>query len=203
MNTIPSPFEWRFQDAGATGVMASYNAWNGVPMAINPVLRNAVIGKWHVDVISSDGGAVTNLVKWYHRFPTQKDAVVATLKAGINQYLDTYKDELREAVKEGLVTGSDLDEALKRKFRVTLKLGLLDPPERVAYSKVHDGTPPWDGEEDQAISRRMALESLVLLKNSDRRTAAEQKQAQIHRRHRSAGERRTLGLVRRPSAACH
>jgi beta-glucosidase len=160
------PFRMAFQDAGATGVMASYNSWNGVPMAISPVLRKVLIGKWHVDVVSSDGGAVTNLVKWYHRFPTQKEAVVATLKAGINQYLDTYKDELREAVKEGLVTGSDLDEALRRKFRVTLKLGLLDPPARVAYSKVHDGTPPWDGEEDQAISRRMALESLVLLKNS-------------------------------------
>jgi len=160
------PFQMAFQDAGAKGVMASYNAWNGTPMAINPVLRKVVIGKWGVDVVSSDGGAVTNLVKWYHRFPTQKDAVVATLKAGINQYLDVYKDQLHEAVKDGSVTQADLDEALRRKFRITAKLGLLDPPTLVPYSKVHGGTPPWDGEQDQAISRKMALESLVLLKNS-------------------------------------
>ena len=160
------PFRMAFQDAGAKGVMASYNAWNGTPMAINPVLRKVVIGKWGVDVVSSDGGAVTNLVKWYHRFPTQKDAVVATLKAGINQYLDVYKDQLHEAVKDGSVTQADLDEALRRKFRITAKLGLLDPPTLVPYSKVHGGTPPWDGEQDQAISRKMALESLVLLKNS-------------------------------------
>jgi beta-glucosidase len=160
------PFRMAFQDAGAKGVMASYNAWNGTPMAINPVLRKVVIGKWGVDVVSSDGGAVTNLVKWYHRFPTQKDAVVATLKAGINQYLDVYKDQLHEAVKDGSVTQADLDEALRRKFRITAKLGLLDPPEMVPYSNVHGGTPPWDGEQDQAISRKMALESLVLLKNA-------------------------------------
>jgi beta-glucosidase len=160
------PFRMAFQDAGAKGVMASYNAWNGTPMAINPVLRKVVIGKWGVDVVSSDGGAVTNLVKWYHRFPTQKDAVVATLKAGINQYLDVYKDQLHEAVKDGSVTQADLDEALRRKFWITAKLGLLDPPALVPYSKVHGGTPPWDGEQDQAISRKMALESLVLLKNA-------------------------------------
>jgi beta-glucosidase len=160
------PFRMAFQDAGAKGVMASYNAWNGTPMAINPVLRNVVIGKWGVDVVSSDGGAVTNLVKWYHRFPTQKDAVVATLKAGINQYLDVYKPQMQAAVKDGSVTQADLDEALRRKFRITAKLGLLDPPALVPYSKVHGGTPPWDGEQDQAISRKMALESLVLLKNA-------------------------------------
>jgi beta-glucosidase len=160
------PFRMAFKDAGAKGVMASYNAWNGTPMAINPVLRKLVIGKWGVDIVSSDGSAITNLVKWYHRFPTQKEAVVASLKAGINQFLDVYRDELREALKDGSVTQADLDEAVRRRFRVSTKLGLLDPPEMVPYSKVHDGTPPWESEEDQAISRKMALESMVLLKNA-------------------------------------
>ena len=160
------PFRMAFQEAGAKAVMASYNAWNGTPMGINPVIRKVVIGKWGVDVVSSDGSAVSNLVKWYRRFPTQKEAVVAVLKAGINQYLDVYKDQLHEALKDGSVTQADLDEALRRKFRITAKLGLLDPPEMVPYSKVHDGTPPWEGEQDQAISRKMALESLVLLKNA-------------------------------------
>lgn len=161
------PFRMAFLGAGAKGVMASYNEWNGTPMSINPVLRDLVIGKWGVDVVSSDGGAVTNLVKWYHRYPTQEGAVAATLKAGINQYLDQYKDQMHEALKDGSVTEADIDEALRRKFRTTVKLGLLDPPDMVPYSSVHDGTPPWESDQDQAISRKMALESLVLLKNSD------------------------------------
>jgi len=160
------PFRMAFQDGGARGVMASYNAWNGTPMAVHPALRQVVIDGWHADVVSSDGGAVTALVKDHKRFPDHKSAVVATLKAGINQYLDTYKDELRAALKDGSITAADLDDALRRKFRTTLKLGLLDPPARVAYAGVHDGRPPWEAGHDPLIARRLALESIVLLKNS-------------------------------------
>ena len=160
------PFRMAFQDAGASGVMASYNAWNGVPMAVHPVLRDVVIGQWHVDVVSSDGGAIKTLVKDHKRYPNQKEAAVAALKAGINQYLDIYKDELREALKEGTITQADLDEALRRKFRTTIKLGLLDPAERVPYASIQGGTPPWEGEKHRAVSRRLALESIVLLKNN-------------------------------------
>ena len=159
------PFRMTFRDAGASAVMASYNAWNGVPMAVNPVLRKIVIGQWHVGIVSSDGGAIKALVKDHKAAPDQQMAAVAALKAGINQYLDVYKDELRAALKAGQISEADLDEALRRKFPTTLKLGLLDPPGRVPYSSIHGGTPPWDGAKHQAISKRMALESIVLLKN--------------------------------------
>ncbi|MEI9905702.1 MAG: glycoside hydrolase family 3 N-terminal domain-containing protein [Asticcacaulis sp.] len=98
------PFRMAFQDGGARALMASYNAWNGTPMTINPVLQSVVNGQWDADVISSDGGAVTNLVKWHKVFPNQEQAVAASLKAGINQYLDTYKDEMHAALKDGLVS---------------------------------------------------------------------------------------------------
>jgi len=159
------PFRMAFQQAGANAVMASYNAWNGTPMTLHPVLREVVIGQWGVQIVSSDGGAVKNLWEDHKVLPDQKAAVVAALKAGINQYLDRALDELRAALKEGLISEADLDEALRRKFRVSLKLGLLDPPEIVPYSKVHQGPAPWDSPEHLAISRTMALESIVLLKN--------------------------------------
>lgn len=162
------PFRMAFQDAGARGVMASYNAWNGTPMAINPVLRNVVIDKWGVDVVSSDGGAIKLLVTAHKVFKTQEQAAVAALKAGINQYLDTYKDELHAALKDGSITQVDLDEALRRKFRITLKLGLLDPPDQVPYTRIRGGTPPWEGAHDRAVSKALALESITLLKNSGR-----------------------------------
>src|SRR5581483_8007370 len=63
------PFRMAFQDAGARALMASYNAWNGTPMAVNPVLRSIVIDQWHADIVSSDGGAVTDLVTQRHLFP--------------------------------------------------------------------------------------------------------------------------------------
>ena len=85
------PFRMGFLEGGAKAVMASYNAWNGTPMAINPILKSIVEDQWGVDVLSSDGGAVKLLVDPRKRFPNQKDAVVACLKAGINQFLDTYR----------------------------------------------------------------------------------------------------------------
>jgi len=159
------PFRMAFQEAGASGVMAAYNSWNGTPMVVHPVLRRVVIDQWHVDVVSSDGGAIKTLWKDHHRVPDQQAAAVAALKAGVNQYLDTYKDELHAALVKREITTADLDEALARKFRITIKLGLLDPPDQVRYAAFHDGTPPWHGEANRAVSRQAALESIVLLKN--------------------------------------
>jgi beta-glucosidase len=44
---------------------------------------------------------------------------------------------------------------------------LLDPPEMVPYSKIKDSPEPWKTERVQAISRKLALESVVLLKNEN------------------------------------
>jgi len=161
------PFRMAYQEGGARALMASYNAWNGTPMTINSVLRNVVMKQWDGDIISSDGGAVTLLVSGHRVFPDQKAAVVASLKAGINQFLDRYADEIRAALKDGSLTVADLDEALRPKFRTVIKLGLLDPPEMVPYSAIKDSPEPWGTDKHHAISLRMALESVVLVKNEN------------------------------------
>jgi beta-glucosidase len=164
------PFRMGFLEGGAKAVMASYNAWNGTPMAINPILRSILIDKWGVDVISSDGGAMGDLVTQHKRFATQQEAVVACLKAGINQFLDKYKDETKAALKDGSVTEAEIDALLRPKFRITLRLGLLDPPEMVPYSSIKassgDSPEPWNTDKDRDVSKEMALESVVLLKNA-------------------------------------
>ncbi|HEV2577857.1 MAG TPA: glycoside hydrolase family 3 C-terminal domain-containing protein [Acidobacteriaceae bacterium] len=163
------PFRMGFVDGGGRGVMASYNAWNGTPMAVNPILKSIVIDQWHALVISSDGGAVRQLWSAHHAFPDQKAAVIACLHAGINQFLDTYKDETHAAIKEGSVTEAELDTLLRRKFEVTLKLGLLDPPDSNPYARINaEHEPePWNSAHSHEISLRTALESIVLLKNSN------------------------------------
>ena len=161
------PFRMAFLDGGAKAVMASYNAWKGTTMAINPILRSILMDKWGVDVVSSDGGAVTLLVNPRHLFPNQEAAVVACIKAGINQFLDRYRDEVKAALKDGSLKESDIDSALRPKFRIELKLGLLDPPDMVPYTKIKDSPLPWDTDRDRSVSQKIALESVVLLKNQD------------------------------------
>ena len=159
------PFRMAFEDGGAKAVMASYNAWNGTPMTIHPILDSILTKQWGVEILSSDGGAVGNLVKWHKTFPNQKDAVVASVKAGINQFLDTYKDETHAALVDGSLTQADIDYAVRRKMRIAIKLGLLDPPEMVPYAKIHDGVEPWTTDASRDVSKQIALESVVLLKN--------------------------------------
>ncbi|HVU46887.1 MAG TPA: glycoside hydrolase family 3 C-terminal domain-containing protein [Terracidiphilus sp.] len=161
------PFRMGFQEGGARAVMASYNAWNGTAMAVNPILKSIVRDKWGVDVISSDGGAVHLLVDPRHLYHNQKEAVVACLKAGINQFLDRYQDETKEALKDGEITEAEIDSLLRPKFRITIRLGLLDPPEMVPYSKIKDEPEPWNTDRDRSVSKKMALESVVLLKNEN------------------------------------
>jgi hypothetical protein len=57
------PFRMGFLEGGAKGVMASYNAWNGAPMAVNPVLKNIVRDRWGVDVLA----VVLNRLEANHR----------------------------------------------------------------------------------------------------------------------------------------
>ena len=161
------PFRMAFEDGGAKAVMASYNAWNGTPMTIHPILDSILTKQWGVEILSSDGGAIGNLVKWHKTFPNQKDAVVASVKAGINQFLDTYKDEVHAALADGTLTQADIDYAVRRKMRIVLKLGLFDPPELVPYSKIHDGIEPWNTDASRDVSKQITLESVVLLKNDN------------------------------------
>ena len=161
------PFRMGFQEGGARALMASYNAWNGTPMTVNPVLRSVVLKQWNGEILSSDGGAVAFLVNPRHTFPDQKAAVVASIKAGINQFLDKFADESKAALKDGTLTVADLDNVLRPKFRTVIRLGLLDPPEMVPYSKLKDTPEPWNGEKHKAVSLQMALESIVLLKNEN------------------------------------
>jgi beta-glucosidase len=108
---------------------------------------------------------VSLLVNPRHRFPNEEAAVAACIKAGINQFLDRYADEAKSALKDGSLAPADIDEALRRKFRIAVKLGVLDPPEMVPYTKIKDSPEPWNTDKDRAVSRQIALESVVLLKN--------------------------------------
>ena len=55
-------------------------------MAVNPVVRSVVFKQWGADIISGDGSAIARLVNPRHAFPNLEAAIVASLKAGINQY---------------------------------------------------------------------------------------------------------------------
>ena len=168
------PFRMAIEDGHANAFMTAYNSWNGTPMIENPVLRDVVMKAWSEDgIICTDGGALAALVKDHKAYKTLPEAVAATVHAGINQYLDTYKPAMEDALKQGLITEADLDRNLRGVFRVMIKLGMLDPTEMNPYARigVDDGAgkmlapDPWWQEQPKALARKVTDESIVLLKN--------------------------------------
>jgi beta-glucosidase len=160
------PFRMAFE-GGAKSYMASYNAWNQVPMTVNPALRNVLAKEWQVDgIVSTDAGAVRNMVSKHNYYPGMKEAVAACIKTGVNQFLDGYQEGLREALKENLISETDIDAALRGKYRVVIRLGLLDPPAQVSYASPTSPEEPWQSEAHKAVARQIAREGIVLLKNA-------------------------------------
>jgi beta-glucosidase len=168
------PFRMAIEDGHANAFMTSYNSWNGTPMIENPVLRSVVMKVWGEDgIICTDGGALAALVKDHKAYKTLPEAVAATVHAGINQYLDTYKPAMEEALKQGLITEAELDRNLRGVFRVMIKLGMLDSAEKVPQARIgaDDGAgkilakDPWWSPEAKELARKVTDESIVLLKN--------------------------------------
>ena len=160
------PFRMAIVNAGARAYMAAYNAWNGTPMAVNPVLKSMTIAEWHEDgIICTDGGAMTQLVTTHRTFPSLEFAAATAVHAGINQFLDRQRQPVRDALQHNLMTEADIDVALHGVYRVMIRLGLLDPPDRVPYSATSGGE-PWLSQAHRAVARWATQKSIVLLKNN-------------------------------------
>jgi beta-glucosidase len=163
-----TPFRMGVIEGGSRAYMASYNAHNGIPMTANPMLRDMTMREWGLDgIICTDAGALTNMVTKHKYFPDIDDASAGAIHAGINQFLDNYKDGVTAALDKKLLNLSEIDENLRGIYRIMIRLGLLDPPAMVPYSKIKGTGPAWDNEEHKALARRVTQESIVLLKNSN------------------------------------
>jgi beta-glucosidase len=162
------PFRMGVVEGGSRAYMAAYNAVNGVPMTINPVLQKITRDQWGQDgIICTDAGAMRNLVRSHKYYPDFETAAAESVKAGIGQFLDDYREPLRAALKRGLLTEADIDRALRGNFRVMIRLGLLDPPARVPYSSIgKESIDPWTTEKHKALALLVTQKSIVLLKNS-------------------------------------
>jgi beta-glucosidase len=160
------PFRMGIVEGGARAYMAAYNAWNGIPMTVQPILKNMTFAEWGLDgIVCTDAGGLSNMVTQHKYYKTYDEAAAGAIHAGINQFLDRYKDPVADALKNHLLSEADLDENLKGVFRVMIRLGLLDPPEMVPYNAIKGKEDPWTTAKHKAAARLVTQESIVLLKN--------------------------------------
>ena len=104
-----------------------------------PILRNITVKKWGVDgIVYTDAGALGLLVTQHKRYSDLRAAAAAALKAGINMVLpirDDYIGAVKGALAPKLLTEADLHAVLRGSLRTTFRLGLLDPPEVVPFTR--------------------------------------------------------------------
>ncbi len=165
------PFYKGVTEGGSQALMTAYNAYNGTPCIMHPVLRNIVMKEWGLNgTLLTDGGAFRLLLSDHKRFDNDRAAAAAAcIKAGITKFLDEYKDAVYEALHRKLISVEDIEKAIRENLRISLKLGLLDHTEDNPYAAigVTDTIAPWSKPETKALVREATLKSVVLLKNKD------------------------------------
>lgn len=163
------PFRMAFQEAGALGVMSSYNDYDGEPITgsyhfLTEILRQEWGFKGYV---VSDSGAVEFISNKHKVADTYEDGIAQAVNAGLNirTHFTPPADfilPLRKAVDNGKISQETLDKRVAEILRIKFRLGLFDNPyrgngkqaEQIVHSKEH-----------QAVSLEAARQSLVLLKN--------------------------------------
>jgi len=174
MDTYLPAFRAAVTEGKAGSVMCSYNSINGEPGCANHfLLEDQLRGKWGFQgYVVSDCGAVIDIFNGHHYKPTQAQASSISLARGMdNECADffakvtddhDYKPYV-DGVRQGYLDERDMDKALVRLFTARVKLGMFDPPEMVPYSKIDEKE--LDSAEHRALARKLANESMVLLKN--------------------------------------
>lgn len=163
------PFRMGIIEGGSRAYMASYNKVNGIPAMVHPMLKDITQKEWGQNgIICTDGGAFKLLLSDHKYYSDSYLGAAAAVKAGINQFLDDYKEGVDGAIAKGYLNEKDIDEVIRGDFRVMIKLGMLDAADANPYAKIgigKDTIDPWKSEAHKKLALEATLKSIVLLKN--------------------------------------
>jgi len=144
-------FRAAVQEAHVDSLMCAYPRVNGAFNCENaPLMGNTLKDEWHFSgFIFSDFGAV--------------HSTVPSIMAGLDLEMPNgryFSAALEQAVKDGKVPEARIDDALVRRYTVMIERGLFD--RKQVERSPNDTIPEL---EHGAVARRIAEQSMVLLKN--------------------------------------
>lgn len=164
--------------AGAGSFMSSFNLVDGQHATANRWLLTDVLrNQWNFNgFVVTDYGSIGEMTN--HGFGNLKQNSVKALKAGTDMDMcsNGFIGTLAESLKDGSVTMADIDLACRRVLEAKYKLGLFDNPYRYLDAKRRARDIYTD--EHRAMSRQLATETFVLLKN-EHQTLPLKKQGKI------------------------
>ena len=159
-----APFQ-AAKEAGIATYMSAFNAINGVPASGNPfTLRQVLRKEWGFDgFVVSDYESVKEMIR-HGVAANEADAARIGVDAGVNMEMisSTYWKFGKHLVYTGKLKMETIDQAVREILRVKFRLGLFDGRALNPSPPLPKPTP-----ESLAIARRLAAESLILLKNEN------------------------------------
>lgn len=140
-------FEASIREGHSASIMCAYPRVNGAYNCENkPLLRDVLRKEWGFDgFVTSDFGAV--------------HSTVSSIEAGLDLELPTgiyFGDAVRRALDEKKITGAQIDTMLIHRLTKMIEFGWLEHPLKSEQISAF---------EHGAISRQIAAQSMVLLKN--------------------------------------
>jgi beta-glucosidase len=158
-------FEALVKEARVEAVMCAYNRTYGKPCCGSPflltdILRNQWGFRGH---IVSDCWAISDFHGGHKVTADVAESAAMALNSGVNLNCGNEFPHLKEAVDRGLVTEAAIDSALACLLPTRFKLGLFDPAGSTPFD--HIPLSVINSQEHRNLARKMASESIVLLKN--------------------------------------
>lgn len=159
------PFEMVITRLPVMAVMSTYNSWNRVPNSASRYLLTDILRKqWGFKgYVYSDWGAIEMLQNFHHTAGSPAECAVQSISAGLDvEASSECYPYLKELVEKGQMDISVIDEAVRRVLAAKFAAGLFEDPygEKFGKQEMHDA-------ESVALSRKIADESTVLLKNEN------------------------------------
>ncbi len=159
-------FQTLVQEGDVAAVMGAYNRLYGESASASRLLGQDILRRdWGFDgYVTSDCWAIDDIWKNHRIVATVEEASALAVRNGTE--LDcgqSYAKALPVAVRQGLIGEAEIDTALVRLMTARFRLGMFDPPERVRWARI-----PYSANQSpahDALARRAARESMVLLKN--------------------------------------
>ena len=142
---------------------------NGLPMPVSKRMLNGLLRDklGFKGITLSDWEDVERLYSRHKVVPTQKDSIIRSFNAGLDMNMAVNNigavDVMEEAVQNGSIKMTRLDQAVRNILLTKYKLGLFSrPPLNVEQAVERVGSP-----KSRALAKQLALESITLLKNEN------------------------------------
>lgn len=162
--TYLSAFKYCIDNADPSAVMGAYNRVNGEPCCgSKTLLKDILYGEFGFDgYVVSDCGAICDINRHHHVTENEAESAALAVNNGCDLNCgDAYK-WLQAAVAANLITEETITESVERLFTARFRLGMFD--DDCVYDNI-----PYEvvcSEEHTKLNRKMAQESMVLLKNN-------------------------------------